>query len=107
MAVADPGPNTVPTNASITINVLTSDSGNGGTLDPASVQVVPGSVTDGTAAANPTPARIVATVPVVAGAWAVNVKGAAACPLAAPGNTLVSVQSAQGTKVSNVPLAVQ
>ncbi|MBS1136236.1 MAG: hypothetical protein H6R11_190 [Proteobacteria bacterium] len=197
IANADPGPNTVVTNGSLTINVLANDSGNGGTLDPASVQVVPASVTGGTATADPatgtvtytaagtagtfgfdytvanlvtgnrslpahvtvtitnpeviavatgssckrasattgdwkvrgtstvstgnsitlyttaavpaspTAAQTVTTVPVVTGAWQVNVRGGAACPLAAPGNTLVSVQSTLGTKVNNIPLQVQ
>ncbi len=53
IANADPGPNTVNINGTVTVNVLANDSGNGGTLDPASVQVVPASVTGGTATANP------------------------------------------------------
>jgi Bacterial Ig domain/Bacterial cadherin-like domain len=40
------------TNRAFNINVLGNDSGNGGTLNPASVTIVPGSVTGGTATVN-------------------------------------------------------
>ncbi len=53
VAVNDPtvGALTLTTGATITVNVLGNDSGNGGTLDPASVLV--SSVTGGTAVVNP------------------------------------------------------
>jgi len=89
------GPVNATTNTSVAINVLANDNGNGGTLDPASVTVVPGSVTGGTAVANPATGTITYTAGAAAGAFGFsytvkNVGGSIASAAAAVSVNVVS-----------------
>ncbi|CAD5374002.1 Glycoprotein gp2 [Rubrivivax sp. A210] len=65
---ANDGPIPVLAGRAVAINVLANDSGNGGTLNPASVTIVPGSVTGGTAAVNTTTGVVTFTAGATAGA---------------------------------------